>query len=209
MTDLVSGKYPAHYEEWLLDGKPSQPYRSNFSRRATMPTGGLPATTGTGFVVPVVFQQGDVITSITIGVKTASATPAHGWVALYTGLTTADTLIAQSADDTSGFHGSAAAQTFTLSAPHLVGTDPGSTGTSGPVVLGVMLYNEATTGGVLDALGQGSEAVAGSVYITGQVPLLFTKASLSAGATAPANLAGFAAATAGTNMAAVPLVIAH
>jgi hypothetical protein len=76
-------------------------------------------------------------------------------------------------------------------------------------VLGVLLYNEGTTGGVLDAFGQGSEAVAGGVYVTGQVPLLFTKASMSAGATAPATLSGFAAATAGTNMAAVPLVILH
>lgn len=191
-------------EEWMLDGQPAQPYRSNFSRRSPLASAGLVATSGTAWVVPVVFQQGDVITSVTIGVKTASATPAHGWAALYTGLTTSDTLITQSADDTSGFHGSAAAQTFTLSAPHLVGTDPGATGTSGPVVLGVMIYNEATTGGTVDALAVGSEAVAGGVLITGQVPLLFTKASVSAGATAPATLSGFAAAAAGFS---APLVI--
>jgi len=209
MADLASARYPQAYEEWMLDGQPGQPYRSNFSRRATLLAAGLAATAGTGFMVPVVCQQGDVISSITIGVKTATSSGTiHGWAALYTGLTTAATLIAQSADDTSGFHGSGAAQTFTI-ASHLVGTDPGTTGTSGPVVLGVLLYNEGTTGGVLDALGQGSEAVAGGVYITGQVPLLFTKASMSAGATAPATLSGFAAATAGTNMAASPLVILH
>jgi len=176
-------------ESWILDGKPSQPYRSNISRRATLLAAGITMTADSVFVVPVVCQQGDIITGITVGVKTAtSATPTHGWAALYTGLTTADTLIAQSADDTSGFHGSGAAQTFTLSVPHLVGSDPGGTGASGPLVLGVALYNNGGAGGVLDALGQGSE---------------------SAGATAPATLAGFAAATAGANMAAAPLVILH
>ena len=210
MADLASGRYPDTNEDWLLDGKPGQPFRSNWTRRGPLLSAGIAMTAGTGFCVPVVCQQGDVITSITIGVKTATnAGTIHGWAALYTGVATGAALIAQSADDTSGFHGSASAQTFTLSAPHLVGTDPGSTGTSGPVVLGVLLYNEGTTGGVLDAFGQGSEAVAGSVFVTGQVPLLFTKASMSAGATAPATLSGFAAATAGTNMAAIPFVIAH
>jgi hypothetical protein len=210
MTDLVSGKYPASYEEWLLDGQPAQPFRSNFSRRATLLAAGLAATAGTGFMVPVVVQQGDVITSVTVGVKTATSSGTiHGWAAIYTGLTTAATLISQAPDNTSGFTSSGSAQTFTLSAPYTVGAAPGSTGTNGPLVLGVLLYNEGTTGGVLDALGQGSEAVAGGVYVTGQVPLLFTKASMSAGATAPATLSGFAAATAGTNLAAAPLVILH
>ena len=212
MTDLTSGKYAQYFEEWLLDGQPAQPFRSNFSRRATLLAAGLTATAQTGYVVPVVVQQGDVISKITIGVKTAtSSTPTHGWAALYTGLVTASALItgSQSADDTSGFHGSAAAQTFTLPTPYVVGAAPGSTGTNGPLVLGVMLYNDGGAGGVLDALGQGSEAVAGGVYITGQVPLLFTQASLAAGATAPATLSGFAAAAAGTAMAATPLVILH
>lgn len=197
-------------ESWLLDGKPSQPYRSNFSRRATLLAAGFTAVADEGYVVPVPVQQGDIITSITIGVKTAtSSTPSHGWAALYTGCTTADTLIGQSADDTSGFASSGSAQTFTLATPHLVGTDPGSSGASGPLVLGVMIYNDGGAGGVLDALGQGSEAVAGGVYITGQVPLLFSKATLGGLAIAPSSLSGFAAATAGTNLAAVPLVILH
>jgi hypothetical protein len=199
------------YEEWLLDGKPAQPFRKNFKRgTSTLLAAGFTAVADEGYVVPVVCQQGDIITSVTVGVKTAtSSTPTHGWVALYTGVTTADTLIVQSADDTSGFTSSGSAQTFTLSTPHLVGTDPGSSGSSGPLVLGVMLYNDGGAGGVLDALGQGSEAVAAGVYVTGQVPLLFSKGSLGGLATAPSSLSGFAAATAGTNMAAVPLVILH
>jgi hypothetical protein len=197
-------------ESWLLDGQPAQPYRSNFSRRATLLAAGLTATADTGYVVPVVCQQGDVISKVTIGVKTAtSSTPSHGWAALFTGLTTAATLITASADDTSGFHGSGSAQTFTLATPHVVGTDPGSSGASGPLVLGVMLYNDGGAGGVLDGLGQGSEAVAGGVYITGQVPLLFTQASLGGLAAPPSTLSGFAAAAAGSAMASVPLVILH
>lgn len=201
MADLTSGRYPQRYEPYMLHGK--QVLRESFDRRY-ITSSGLVATSGTAFVVPVVFQQGDVIKSITIGVKTASATPTHGWAALYTGLATADTLIAQSADDTSGFHGSGAAQTFTLSASHTVGTDPGSSGTDGPVTLGVMIYNQAATGGTVDAGGTGSQAVAGSVLVTGQVPLLFTRSGQSYAAAAPASLASFAAAAAGS---AAPYVV--
>ncbi len=203
MADLVSGKYPNRYEPWMLNGKAT--LRESFDRRF-ITSSGLVATSGTAFVVPVVFQQGDLIQKVTIGVKTATNVPGHGWVALYTGLTTADTLItgSQSADDTSGFHGSAAAQTFTLGTAYQVGAAPGSTGTDGPVTLGVMIYNEGTTGGTVDANGTGSQAVAGSVFITGQVPLLFTRSGQSYGATAPSNLASFAAAAAGS---AAPYVV--
>lgn len=199
-------------ESWYLDGKPAQPYRSNFSRRGTLLAAGITMTADTGYVVPVVCQQGDIISSVTVGVKTAtSSTPTAGFAALFTGLTTAATLItgAASANNTSGFTSSASAQTFTLATPYLVGTDPGTTGSSGPLVLGVMLYNNGGAGGVLDSLGQGSEAVAGGVYVTGQLPLLFTKASLGGLTAPPATLSGFAAAAAGTAMAAVPLVILH
>lgn len=203
MADLTSGRYPQVDERYLLHGK--KVFRESGDRRY-LTSSGLTLTSGTAFVVPVAFQQGDLVKSITIGVKTASATPAHGWAALYTGLTTADTLIAnsQSTDDTSGFHGSGSAMTLTLPTAYQVGANPGSTGTDGPVTLGVMLYNEATTGGIVDAYGTGSQAVAGGVFVTGQVPLLFTKSGQSYGATAPANLAGFAAAAAGS---AAPYVI--
>lgn len=210
----MEGRYPDFAEDYLLDGQPSSghPYRSNFSRRATLLAAGLTATADTGYVVPVVVQQGDLISYVTIGVKTAtSSTPTAGFAALFTGVTTAATLItgAASANNTSGFTSSGSAQTFTLATPYQVGGAEGATGTSGPLVLGVMIYNNGGAGGVVDALGQGSEAVAGGVYITGQVPLLFTKASLGSLTAPPASLSGFAAATAGTAMAAVPLVILH
>ena len=72
-----------------------------------------------------------------------------------------------------------------------------------------MLYNKgARPGAALDGVGVVSEAVAGGVYITGQVPLLFTRTASGAyGATAPANLGSYAAASAAA--AGIPLVIAH
>jgi len=195
MSDLVSGRYPDTFEEWMLDGKPSQPYRTTISRRDILSTGVTP-TVNAVCVYPVVVQQGDVINFISIGVKTATAaTASHGWAALYTGLTTTATLIAQSADDTSGFHGSGALQKFTLTAGYTVGAAPGGTGTDGPLVLGVALYNSSSgAGGALD--GMTGSSVAGGVLVTGQVPMAFS-AALAATATAPANLSGFTALTGG------------
>jgi hypothetical protein len=193
MSDLTSGRYPDTYEEWLLDGSPAQPYRRSISRWDIV-SAGVAMTAATVFVIPVVVQQGDVIDYISIGVKTASATPTHGWAALYTGTSAAATLIAQSADDTSGFHGPGALQKFALATGYTVGGHTGTTGTEGPLVLGVALYNSALTGGVLD--GMSGSSVAGAVIVSGQVPLVSTVA-LAATAAAPATLAGAAAAVSG------------
>jgi hypothetical protein len=205
----MEGRYPDFHEDYLLDGQPASghAYRTNFGRRVPLVAAGLTATADTGYVVPIVVQQGDLISKVTIGVKTAtSSTPTAGFAALFTGLTTAATLItgAASANDTSGFHGSGAAQTFTLATPYQVGGAEGTTGTNGPLVLGVMLYNNGGAGGVIDAYSVGSEAVAGGVYLTGQIPLLFTKASLGSLTAPPSTLSGFAAAAAGF---VCPLVI--
>lgn len=194
MADLTSGKYPDTYEEWMLDGKPSQPYRTTIKRADIIATG-VTLTQANVFVYPVVCQQGDVIGAISIGVKTATATPTHGWAALYSGVGTSAVLLgAQAADDTSGFHGSNASQKFTLATPYTVGANPGSTGTDGPVTLGVALYNSGATGATLD--GMTGSNVAGAVILTGQVSMV-NSVALAATATAPANLAGIAAATGG------------
>ena len=200
MSDLVAGRYPLASEEWMLDGSPYPPYRQSISRRDILSTGVTP-TVATVCVYPMVFQAGDIIGAISIGVKTASATPTHGWAALYTGLTTASTLITQSADNTSGFTPTGGSQKFTLTTPYLVGGVPGTAqgsantgGASGPVILGVALYNSAATGGALD--GMTGSSVAGAVILTGQLPFFFSVA-LAATATAPANLAGAAAAVGG------------
>lgn len=194
MGDLTSGKYPDTYEEWLLDGKPSQPYRTTIKRSDIISTG-VTMTLATVFVYPVVVQQGDLIGAVSIGVKTATATGTHGWAALYSGVGASAVLLgAQSADDTSGFHGSGALQKFTLATPYQVGAAPGGTGTDGPVVLGVALYNSGATAGVLD--GMTGSNVAGAVIVSGQVSMV-NSVALSATATAPANLAGIAAAAGG------------
>lgn len=193
MSDLTSGKYPDTYEEWLLDGKPAQPYRTTIKRADIISTG-VTLTQANVFVFPVVVQQGDVIGAISFGVKTATATPTHGWAALYTGVGATATLISQGTDDTSGFHNSNASQKFTLAAPYTVGVNPGSTGTDGPVVLGVALYNSGATGATLD--GMTGSNVAGAVIVTGQVSMAGSF-SLAATATAPANLTGLTAATSG------------
>lgn len=193
MSDLASGRYPDTYEEWLLDGQPAQPYRTTI-KRSDIIASGVTMTLATVFVFPVVVQQGDVIGAISIGVKTATATATHGWAALYTGTGTSATLITQSADDTSGFHGSGAGQKFTLASPYTVGANPGSSGTNGPLVLGVALYNSGGTAGVLD--GMTGSNVAGAQILSTQVPMV-SSVSLAATATAPATLSGVAAATGG------------
>lgn len=193
MSDLTSGRYPDTYEQWMLDGQPAQPLRTSMDRRDIL-SAGVTMTLATVFVIPVVVQQGDVISFVSIGVKTATATGTHGWAALYTGTGASATLIAQSADDTAGFHGSAALQKFALASSYTVGSAPGSTGTNGPLVLGVALYNSGATAGVLD--GMSGSSVAGAVLYSGQSPLVSTVA-LAATATAPANLAGIAAAVSG------------
>ena len=202
MSDLVAGRYPLASEEWMLDGAPYPPYRQSISRRDILSTGVTP-TVNTVCVYPMVFQAGDIIGAISVGVKTATAaTASHGWAALYTGLTTSSTLIVQSADNTSGFTPTAGSQKFVLTTPYLVGGVPGTTqgaantgGSSGPVVLGVALYNSSSgAGGALD--GMTGSSVAGAVILTGQLPFFFSVA-LSATATAPANLSGAAAAVGG------------
>lgn len=196
MSDLTSGKYPDTYEEWMLDGQPAQPYRTSMSRRDILSTGVQLAASGTLYVFPVVVQQGDVINFVSVGVKTATAaTASHGWAALYTGVGTSATLIAQSADDTSGFHPTAGLQKFALASGYTVGGHTGSTGSEGPIVLGVALYNSGSgAGGILD--GMTGSSVAGGVIVAGQVPMA-SSVALAATATAPANLAGVAAAVLG------------
>jgi len=207
MSDLVAGHYPLFNEEWALDGFPSQPYRQTISRRDILSTGVL-LTSATLFVFPLVCQPGDIIGAINIGVKTATATGTHGWAALYTSTAATATLITQSVDDTSGFHGSGASQKLTLGTPYLVGGFPGtpqgaSQAASGPsgqaVVLGLVLYNSGATGATLD--GMTGSSVAGGVLVTGQVPMA-SSVALSATATAPATLSGVTAATIGVPYAA-------
>jgi hypothetical protein len=207
MSDLVSGRYPDTYEEWLLDGKPSQPYRTSISRKDITIAGasGAQLVVANVYVYPVIVQQGDVIGAVSVLVGTATAaTATHGWAALYTGTATTSTLLVQSADNTSGF-AAAGLQKFTLATPYTVGAAPGGTGTDGPLVLGVALYNSSSgAGGKLD--GMGGSSVAGSVAVTGQAPLV-SFVALAATATAPSVLTGLAAGTTVANSNPVPYIV--
>lgn len=204
MTDLVSGQYPATYEEWLLDGKPAQPYRTSMSRKDITISGasGAQLVSANVYVYPITVQQGDVIGAVNVLVGAATATGTHGWAALYSGTGSSATLLVQSADNTSGF-AAAGAQKFTLATPYTVGAAPGGTGTDGPIVLGVALYNSGATGGKLD--GMGGSSVSGSIAITGQSPLV-SFVALAATATASATLSGIAAGTTVANSNPVPYI---
>ena len=199
MADLIAGRYPIFEEEWALDGSPLPPNRRTMSRRDIVTNGTL--TSATVYVVAIVCQPGDIIGAVNIAVQTATATPTHGWAALYTGVAATSTLISQSADNTSGFVGTGAAQKFSLATAALIGGSPSGVAqgapasvapsTSGaPVVVGVALYNSGATGGKLDGMTGGS--IAGQVVATGQVSLIGSFA-LAATATAPATLAGITA----------------
>lgn len=197
MSDLVAGRYALAEEEWMLDGQPLPPYRRSISRRdITVSTISIASTTLT--VYPIVCQPGDLIGAVSLLVKTATATPTHSWVALYTGLTTASTLITQSADAVGGF--TANALKLALGTTYQVGGGPGgvaqggpATTASGATVLGLAIY---CSGGATVFDGMAGSAVAGAVALTGQVPLAFT-VTVAATATAPATLAGAVAAIQG------------
>jgi hypothetical protein len=199
MSDLVAGRYPLASEEWMLDGQPYPPYRQSISRRdITVSTITIATTVMT--VYPVVCQPGDIFGFISLLVKTATATPTHSWVALYNGTAATSTLLAQSADVTTGFTANALKLTLGTGAPVLVGGVPGTTqgganpgGSSGPVILGVAIY---ASGGSTVFDGMAGSAVAGAVALTGQVPFAST-VTVAATATAPATLAGVVAAVQG------------
>lgn len=199
MSDLASGRYPDSYEEWLLDGSPLPPYRQSISRRDITVSNISIASTKLN-VFPIVCQPGDIIGAVSLLVATATGTPSHSWVALYTGVGATATLIAQSADATGGFTANALKLALGTGAPYLVGGSPGTAqgsantgGPSGPVILGLGIY---ASGGATVYDGMAGSAIAGAVAITGQVPLV-SQLTIAATATAPATLAGIAAVVAG------------
>jgi hypothetical protein len=158
---LVAGRYPTANEEWMLDGQPSPPYRRTISRGdITVSTISIASTAMT--VYPIVAQPGDIFGAVSLLVKTATATPSHSWAALYSGVGATATLLTQSADVTGGW--AVNAQKVSFANPYLVGSPPGGTGTTGPVVLGLALY---ASGGATVFDGMAGSAVAGAVAVTG------------------------------------------
>src|SRR5260370_1098131 len=101
--DLTGGRHPDFNEEWLLDGSPSAPslpYRRTCERRWIAGTITIAPQTLTVVALPV--QLGDQFSFASIGVKTATGTPTHSWIAVYNGTGAGAAMLAQSADAPGG-----------------------------------------------------------------------------------------------------------
>lgn len=212
MSDIVAGRYPVADETWMLDGQPYPPYRRTTSRQFGAGTFTM-LLTGTAYIYPVVVQAGDVFNYITLIVKTAQTVTGHAWAALYNGTTSTATLMAQVADNTSGW--STGAQKLSLKSTVAnsgsIGTAQGpstaATVNSGPAVWGLVLFNSAAsgTGAILDAATVSGD-VAGNIALTGQIPLSQT-ATLTATATAPSSLGSASYGTLTASNANIPYAI--
>jgi hypothetical protein len=206
--DLIGGRHPDFNEEWLLDGSPSigtPMWRRTCERRQVAGTVTIAPQTLTVIALPV--QIGDQFSLAAMGVKTATGTPTHSWVAVYNGITAGAAMLAQSADAPGGFTAGAlqlaiTAITTSIQQYGTVGT-PQSGGAiipSAAAVWGVAIYNSGAAGAVLDSTAAGGN-VNGEVIHTGQIPLVQT-AALAATATAPAVLPALTAVT-----SAIPYVL--
>jgi len=130
MPDLVSGQYGLRNPLTALLGitnvaQPSVPARSNLEFGLANPTDGVIATSTNTTAAAVPCDAGTVITNVSmiIGAGTASSTPTHSFVALYSGATStgaANVLLANSADQTTTAITASAALTIALSAPYTV-----------------------------------------------------------------------------------------
>jgi hypothetical protein len=216
MTDLVAGRYPIAYEQWLMDGSPYPPYRSTLPSRQFGATTFTAVLTGTAYIYPFIVMPGDVFNYVTLIVKTAQTVGGHAWAAVYNGTTSTATLLAQTADNTTGYGagstgalkvalGSAIANSGTVGTPQ--GPSTAATVNSGPAVWGLVLFNSAAsgTGMILDAATVAGD-VAGNIALTGQIPVAQT-ATLTATATAPASLGNASYGTLTASSAAIPYAV--
>ena len=206
--DLAGGRYPQYNPGWVMDGQPSPPYRCSLGGEGLLAistgNGGtaLAATTGKLAVIGVPCEPGDVITTIKLFLGTAAATQTHAWVALYTGVKAASTLIYQSTDEGSSADAAGvlsyslgSGATTPAGGSYLVGGTGGTpqgaayTGTPGgqPIVLGVALMWAATTMPKFD----GSPGSSGLSFGSQITPVQVVAGPFTA--TAPATLAGIAA----------------
>jgi len=193
MSDLAGGRYPDSFEEWLLDGSPTPPYRQTISRR-DITTAAIPTVT-TLNVYAVAVQAGDIFNYVSFLVKTAGGTLTHSWVALYNGVGTGAALLAQSTDNTTATGWATGAQKIqlasTVSNVGTVGTPQGPSTPAivaqGPAVWGVAFYQSGTTGDTIDGASGSSSSVGGAIAVTGQVPM-YSTGTLPATATAPSVL---------------------
>jgi hypothetical protein len=177
MGDLVSGRYPDYFNEWLLDGQPSPPYRQSISRGDITGAAVTGAATQVPYVTAVCAEPGDVFGYVSFGIGTLAGTAGNtSFVVVYSAMPTASgaaTVLGVSATTTF----TAGANKIALTAPVTVAgtlyTPQGSAPASlqnGPVVLGVAIVEAwTTTGSQFDCMSGGKSAFKG--LLTGQVPL--------------------------------------
>lgn len=193
MSDLAGGRYPDSFEEWLLDGSPTPPYRQTISRR-DITTAAIPTVT-TLNVYAVAVQAGDIFNYVSFLVKTAGGTLTHSWVALYNGVGTGAALLAQSTDNTTATGWAVGGQKIQLASTvaniGTIGTPQGGGSAAitpnGPAIWGVGVYQSGTTVNLFDAM-PGSGAANGAVAVAGQAPMVTKSGAIAATGTAPAVL---------------------
>lgn len=185
MGDLVSGRYPDYFNEYLLDGSPAPPYRQSISRGDITTAAVTGAATQIPYLVAVCAEPGDVFNYVSFGIGTLAGTAGStSFVVVYSAMPTASaaaTVLGVSATTTF----TAGANKIALSAPVVVGgttyTPQGSAPTStnnGPQVLGVAIVETwTTTGSQFDGMTGGSAAFKG--LIGSQIPLATKLPTLS------------------------------
>jgi len=201
VSDLISGRYPDAFEEWVLDGSPLPPARHGLVKAVGAGNGGATLISTTLYLFAFIAQAGDIYKFVNLMVKTqVTATGTHSWAAVYNGVGTGAALLAQTADTPAGYAPGATKLPLTTAAQNIgtVGTPQGPSTPAivaqGPAVWGLALYYSGSgTGSVLDAAAAAG-SLAGEQLLTGQAALVST-ATVSATATAPAVLPTMAAAT--------------
>jgi hypothetical protein len=199
LADLVDGRYPQINPVWSILGQTTNvaqsdvPVRSNleYLNAGSLTDSTAALATGVMKAVPVVVDQGQVISAVTVLVgATAGVTMTRQWAALYQGTGAAPALMGQSTDGTSGAIGASAAFKFTLASPQLITT---TNAPNGFIYVAVMV-----AAATMPSLATAATPTAVTYQWTTNGPLgLSLTSGSSLGATATATLASpTAAATA-------------
>jgi hypothetical protein len=207
MADLVRGRYNVTNPQWSGFGQTSNTTQSDIAIRSNAAWAGLYGltdaasiiTTGVMGSVPVPVEYGDVISTISFVVgATAGATLTQSITALFSGVPTTPTLLAQSTSNVAADGGFTASglRTFTLQTPILI--------TPANAPLGFVYAGYSVTGTTMPTLASyGSAAAVYYQWLSAQ-PLKGVAAvthGSALGGTAPATIAS------ATVAATTPLVI--
>lgn len=205
MGDLVSGRYPDYFNEFLLDGQPNPPYRTSISRGDVTGAATVSTTSQYAYVTAVCAEPGDVFNYVSFGIGTLAGTAGStSFVVVYSGVptsTAAVTVLGVSATTTFTLGANKIALTAPVVVAGTVYTPQGSAPASvqnGPQVLGVAIVETwTTTASALDVMSGGKQAFKG--LIGSQVPLAqISTGAVSAVTVGSSSGTGWAAPTTGT-----------